>query len=142
MEAEGTVIWYRPEMGRGVVRLDGGKQQFFTNVEGLDIIEPLERVRVLNVEKGVAGAVITGLTDGRKEFGAPLRPMVKRQTGPQKAAGPRAADAPPDGTIVTHETYGQGVVIRATAKMVRVRFDSDMKERTIRPTSIEVVASP
>ena len=138
MQAEGTVIWYRPEMGRGVVRLDGGRQFFFNNVKDLDDIEPLQRVVVINADKGPAGAVVTALDDGRVEFGAPLRPLIRRTQPAAVTNGPRSPDAPPDGTAVVHENYGRGVVVRATAKMVRVRFDEDAKERTIRPSSITI----
>jgi len=137
MQEEGTVIWYRPELGRGVVRLDGGKQYAFNKVQGLEEIEPLLRVRVLHVEKGAAGAVVAAFEDGRKEFGVPLRPRIRRPQGAGSSA-PRNPDAPPDGTIVTHPNYGRGMVVGATAKMIRVRFDGDAKDRTIRPSGVEI----
>jgi hypothetical protein len=138
MEIEGTVIWYKPELGRGVVRLDGGKQYMFSKVQGFEEIEPLLRVRVLHAEKGPAGAVVAAFEDGRKEFGAPLRPLIRRRPGPGGSSTPRNPDAPPDGTIVTHPNYGRGMVVGATAKMIRVRFDGDTKDRTIRPSGVEI----
>ena len=137
MQTEGTVIWYKPDLGRGVVRLDGGKQYMFTKVQGLEEIEPLLRVRVLHAEKGPAGAVVAAFEDGRKEFGAPLRPLIRKRPGAGNSA-PRNPDAPPDGTIVTHPNYGRGTVVGATAKMIRVRFDGDTKDRTIRPSGVEI----
>jgi len=139
MQIEGTVIWYKPEVGRGVVRLDSGKQYMFSKVQGLEEIEPLLRVRVLHAEKGPAGAVVAAFEDGRKEFGAPLRPLIRRQPGAASSA-PRNPDAPPDGTIVTHPNYGRGTVVGATAKMIRVRFDGEQKDRTIRPSGVEISA--
>ena len=136
MQVEGTVIWYRPELGRGVVRLDGGKQYAFTKVQGLEEIEPLLRVRVLHAEKGNAGVVVAAFEDGRKEFGAPLRPMIR--SSKRSSSSPRNPDAPPNGTIVTHPNYGRGTVVGATAKMIRVRFDGDTKDRTIRPSGVEI----
>ena len=138
MHVEGTVIWYLPEMGRGVVRLDSGKQYAFNKVQGLEEIEPLLRVRVLHAEKGPAGAVVAAFEDGRKEFGAPLRPRIRKPQGGSGSSTPRNPDAPPDGTIVTHPTYGRGMVVGATAKMIRVRFDGDAKDRTIRPSGVEI----
>ena len=138
MQVEGTVIWYRSDLGRGVVRLDGGKQYPFNKVQGLEEIEPLLRVRVLHAEKGPAGAVVAAFEDGRKEFGAPLRPLIRRQQGAGGSSTPRNPDAPPDGTIVTHSNYGRGTVVGATAKMIRVRFDGDTKDRTIRPSGVEI----
>lgn len=139
MQVEGTVIWYRPELGCGVVRLDGGKQYAFNKVQGLDEIEPLLRVRVLHVEKGPAGAVVAGFEDGRKEFGAPLRPMVRSRRTSSGSSSVRSPDAPPNGTVVEHATYGRGIVVGATAKMIRIRFGDETKDRTIRPTSVKVV---
>lgn len=139
MQTEGTVIWYKPEVGRGVVRLDSGKQYMFTKVQGLEEIEPLLRVRVLHADKGPAGAVVAAFEDGRKEFGAPLRPLIRKKQGAGSSA-PRNPDAPPDGTIVTHPNYGRGTVVGATAKMIRVRFDGDAKDRTIRPSGVEISA--
>lgn len=110
----------------------------FSEVLDLDEIEPLQRVRVLHVEKGSQGAIVAAYEDGRKEYGAPLRPIIRRTSLAPQTNGPRCPDAPPDGTRVEHKTHGLGVILRATAKMIRVRFD-DGKERTIRPTSVEVV---
>ena len=137
MEVEGTGIWYRPELGRGVVRLDDGKQYMFNKVQGLEEIEPLLRVRVLNADKGPSGAVVAAFEDGRKEFGAPLRPLIRRSKG-SGSSSPRNPDAPPNGTVVTHPNYGRGTVVGATAKMIRVRFDGDTKDRTIRPSGVEI----
>lgn len=136
MESPGTIIWWRADSGRGVVRLDGGKQYMFTKMEGVDNVEPLLRVRVLNVEKGPAGAVVTGFEDGRREFGAPNPPLIKRVPKVAGSTSTRNPDAPRNGTKVVHKNYGPGVVIGATAKMVRVRFDEDHKERSVRLTSI------
>ena len=136
MDSEGTVIWYRADTSRGVVRLDGGKQYMFTRVQDLDEIQPLLRVRVLHVEKGPGGAVVTGFKDGRTEFGAPLPPLRKRVLKPPSTPGTRNPDAPPNGAKVVHNNYGAGTIIGATAKMVRVRFDSDQKERSVRLTSL------
>ena len=138
MQVEGTVIWYRPELGRGVVRLDGGKQYAFDKVQGLEEIEPLLRVRVLHAEKGPAGAIVAAFEDGRKEFGAPLRPRIRRPQGTHGSSTPRNPDAPPNGTVVTHANYGSGVVVGATAKMIRVRFDGETKDRTIRPSGVKI----
>ncbi len=137
MESPGTIIWWRADSGRGVVRLDGGKQYMFTKMEGVDNVEPLLRVRVLNVEKGPAGAVVTGFEDGRREFGAPNPPLIKRVPKVAGSTSTRNPDAPRNGTKVVHKNYGPGVVIGATAKMVRVRFDEDHKERSVRLTSIQ-----
>jgi len=138
MQVEGTVIWYRPELGRGVVRLDGGKQYAFDKVQGLEEIEPLLRVRVLHAEKGPAGAIVAAFEDGRKEFGEPLRPRIRRPQGASGSSTPRNPDAPPNGTVVTHANYGSGVVVGATAKMIRVRFDGETKDRTIRPSGVKI----
>ncbi len=136
MDSEGTVIWYRPDTQRGVVRLDGGQQYMFTRVKDLEEIAPLLRVRVLNVEKGPSGAVITGFKDGRQEFGAPLPPLRKRVVKVASTPGTRNPDAPNNGATVTHPTYGSGTVVGATAKMVRVLFADDQKERSVRLTSL------
>ena len=119
-----------------MVRLDSGKHYPFSKVKGLDEIEPLLRVQVLHVEKGPSGAVVTGFEDGRKEFGAPLRPRIRSAPGGDSAV--RNPEAPPNGTIVTHKNYGRGTVVGATAKMIRVRFDGDAKDRTIRPSGVEL----
>ena len=137
MQEEGTVIWYRQDIGRGMVRLDSGKHYPFNKIQDLEDIEPLLRVRVLHVEKGPAGAVVAAFEDGRKEFGAPLRPRI-RSTKSAKGTTVRNPDAPPDGTIVTHPNYGRGTVVGATAKMIRVRFDGEAKDRTIRPSGVEI----
>jgi len=133
------VIWYRPELGRGVVRLDSGKQYAFSKVQDLEEIEPLLRVRVLHAEKGPSGAVVAPFEDGRKEFGAPLRPMIRPQRTSSGAPAVRNPDAPRNGTVVEHATYGRGIVTGATAKMIRIRFGDDAKDRTIRPTSVEII---
>lgn len=137
MESPGTLIWWRADSGRGVVRLDGGKQYMFTKMEGVENIEPLLRVRVLHVEKGPAGVVVTSFEDGRREFGAPNPPLIKRVPKAAGSTSTRNPDAPRNGTRVVHKNYGAGVVIGATAKMVRVRFDEDHKERSVRLTSIK-----
>ena len=69
MDAEGTLVWYRPDNQRGVVRLDDGRRYLFNKIKNLDEPEPLLRVRVMHVEKGPAGLVVTALGDGRREFG-------------------------------------------------------------------------
>jgi len=81
---------------------------------------------------------VAAFEDGRKEFGPPLRPLIRSQRGTGGSSSPRNPDAPPNGTIVTHPNYGRGMVVGATAKMIRVRFDGDAKDRTIRPSGVEI----
>lgn len=136
MEAEGTLVWYRSDSQRGVVRLDDGRRYMFSKVKNLDEPEALLRVRVLNIEKGSDGVVVTRLDDGRREFGRVPPPRVRGIVKGRDKAVTRNPDAPPDGTEVQHMTYGLGVVIGATAKMVRIRFHEDGKERSVRLTSL------
>lgn len=122
-----------------MVRLDDGKHCSFTKVQDLDDIEPLLRVRVLHADKGMAGAIVAGFEDGRREFGAPLRPVIRSSGKSSGSSSVRSPDAPPNGTVVEHSTFGRGTVVGATAKMVQVRFGAEAKDRTVRPTSIEAV---
>ncbi|MEE2828902.1 MAG: hypothetical protein VX498_06925 [Myxococcota bacterium] len=141
MEAEGTLVWYRSDNNRGVVRLDDGRRYLFHQVKDLENPEPLLRVRVLNVEKGPSGVVVTALKGGGREFGRVPPPRVRGGTKAGDKKVKRNPDAPPDGSPVRHTTYGPGVVIGATAKMIRVRFNEDGKERSVRLTSLTDLAA-
>jgi len=108
----------------------------FSKVKNLEEPEALLRVRVLNIEKGSNGVVVTALDDGRREFGRVPPPRVRGTAKSRNKAVTRSPDAPPNGAIVQHMTYGPGVVVGATAKMVRIRFNEGGNERSVRLTSL------
>ena len=104
METEGTLVWYRSDTLQGVVRLDDGRRYMFNKVKNLEDPEALLRVRVLNIEKGSNGVVVTALDDGRREFGQVPPPRVRGTAKSRNKAVTRSPDAPPNGAIVQHMT--------------------------------------
>jgi hypothetical protein len=88
----GAIVWYRPEAGRGVVRLTSGRQYSFTDVEGLDDPAP-NLMCMIRVEGSGRDEKITvvGVPGGAREFLAPPEPKPKKK--PVKARAPRGAAA-------------------------------------------------
>lgn len=137
---EGTIVWYREKFARGVVRLDTGKQFMFTQVDGVEGLEPQLRVRILDPDKGPAGCVVTGLEDGRREFAAePVAPPPKPKLKSRKRKK-RGEPGMTAGTNVLHPQWGQGFVISSTPRMARVRFaERDGEERSCRITTLKLL---
>jgi len=153
---DGAIVWYRPTLGRGMVRLTGGRQFAVARVEGVTEIVPYLRVRVtLEEDGGRTVAVIYQLENGAREIlEPPAPPPKKKRAAPRKkkagAAAPRKKKAPakkkaagkaaklkpkadgslPVGMSVRHETFGQGFVVVSSPTVARVKFEVD--ERSVR----------
>jgi hypothetical protein len=134
-EANGTIVWYRERFGRGVVRMDDGRQFMFTQVDEVAEVESRLRVAVVGADGDPAAIVVTA-AEGDREL-APLPPPPPAPGEKRKRSRKGAKPALPDGTSVRHKTHGQGFVVAATAKMVRVRFTDTDEVRTVRLSSLD-----
>lgn len=133
--ANGTVVWFQQRFGRGVVRLDSGRQVFFSHVDGIEDLQPRLRVRVLNPEAGIEQVVVSA-AEGLREFapeGTEKQPKGEKRQRNRKGGKP----ALPEGTSVGHKAFGQGFVVASSARMVRVRFTDSGDLRTVRLSSLE-----
>jgi len=159
---QGTVLWFRPEVGKGVVKADSGKQFFFDGHAGLT--DPVKGLRVLvrsEKEDGVA-RVSVKLPEGGREFASvdpkPKKSAVKRRSVKSRASaskssktpkiGPkkgvvtrvvRAGEALERGISVLHTAHGQGFVVLSTSSMARVRFMPSQEERSVRVADLEIL---
>ncbi len=164
-ELSGTVLWYQPTIGRGMVKSDKGLRMFFTDAAA---VEPVAGLRIVFVvDKPTAGgpAVATRLgleNDVRnvldpseylpqpktkakkkkapaKKKAAAKKPRAKKKTGvaaPLPSKAPGAAMAA--GAPVSHPDFGAGHVVSSTKTLVRVEFLSG-EERSLPFSEVEDV---
>jgi hypothetical protein len=158
---DGTVLWFRPEIGRGVVKADGGRQFFFDSQSGLD--DPVKGLRVLVRDgSGDDGAkrVEVKLPEGGRQYAqtdpspvaAKRRTLKSRKktvskvskpkTGPRKGVVTRVVlqgEALERGISVLHPQHGHGFVVLSNSSMARIRFMPSQEERSVRVADLEVL---
>ena len=158
---DGAIVWYRPTVGRGVVRLAGGKQYQFASIVDLDNPVANLKVRVrVSTENGRPVAVVHGLPGGVREMVEPPPPPKKAKTTRRKAAAkkspakktaarksratgkanklkPKPDGSLPVGMSVRHETFGQGFIVMSSPKVARVKFEVD--ERSVKVKDLTVL---
>jgi cold shock CspA family protein len=157
----GTVLWFRPEVGRGVVKSDDGQQFFFDTHSGIN--EPVRGLRVLvrNVsgDDGARGVELK-LPEGGRQYAesdpdpvaARRRTTKTRKTTARKASKPKtgpkrgvvtrvvlAGESLERGISVLHPQHGQGFVVLSNSSMARIRFMPSQEERSVRVADLEVL---
>lgn len=155
-------MWFKPESGRGVVKLDDGRQFFFD--ENAGITEPVKGLRVLaRSQKQDSGPakVELELPAGGRQFAevAPAPAAKKRQPTAKKTrkrapATPKVKTGPKRGVVkrvvrrgetlergisVAHPLHGHGFVVLSTSSMARIRFMPSQEERSVRITDLEIL---
>ena len=153
----GTILWYRPDAGRGVVKADSGPQYFIDSSCG--VTEPVKGLRVLlrplAVKTGPKRAELK-LPPGARQLVEldpnPVRKQPrKRQTAPKTAGKTtrkrtgkgvvqrvkRAGEALERGIPVLHSVHGQGFVVMSTTRIARVKFAGE--ERQVRVADLQVL---
>lgn len=153
----GTILWFRPDTGRGVVKADKGPQYFIDASCGLD--DPIKGLRVLlrplSRTSGPARAELK-LPPGGREI-VELAPTGIKKKAPAKPKSPakakgtsgrrggkgvvkrvkRAGEALERGIPVLHPAHGQGFVVMSTTRIARVKFSGE--ERQVRVADLQVL---
>jgi hypothetical protein len=158
---DGTILWFKPAAGQGLLCADSGRRYFFPGGLLADA-QPGLRVRFRIQDpppQGQSAVAEMELPGGRKELvplpgdepprlrGAGLRGAGGMQ-GPKprrpNVGGAAASPARPRsrgpfgvGSSVTHPTFGQGFVVLCTPSMVRVRFTQNGQERSVRVQDVK-----
>ncbi len=157
----GTILWFKPDAGRGIVKLDDGRQFFFDGSCGVN--EPVKGLRVLARQlQGEDGSstVELQLPAGGRQFAEvnPAPPPKRRAPATRKRArtpatpkpkiGPkkgvvkrvmRRGESLERGISVAHPVHGQGFVVLSTSSMARIRFMPSQEERSVRVADLEVL---
>ena len=159
----GTILWYRLDSDRGMVRADSGRQYFINRNSGVsDLVQGL-RVLLREIEgSGNPTKVQLSLPEGARQV-IPLETPSKPVSSPKprrkpttklsgsasprtrKAKTPkgvvkrvkRAGEALERGIPVLHPTHGQGFVVMSTPKIARVKFAGE--ERSVRVGDLQVL---
>ena len=152
---KGTVVWYRPPIGRGVVRAADGRQFFFdaSEAQGLDL-EPGVRLEfALSSDDRPTEAQELAYQDGTRTLDIAARPAPKgrqttrkqRQAARRSKAEPATPRRPPgamaEGTSVNHPEHGAGHVVAATANLVSVEFLSG-RRKSFSPSALQDLSGP
>jgi len=159
----GTVLWFRPEAGRGVVKGDDGRQFFFDGKCGVDdpVKGLLVHVRTVNDSEGTRRVELQLPQNGRQFTSVnpvPAPAATKRRTVKSRSSkdsstkvprtGPksgvvkrvvRTGESLERGISVFHPTHGQGFVVLSTRSMARIRFMPSQEERSVRVDDLEVL---
>ena len=153
---KGKVVWFRPSMGRGVVRSEEGGQFFFdaSQAAGLDLeagvqVEfdlssgdgPTEAasLRYLDGVRSIAYEPPPAKKTGKKQPTRKQRQAARRSKGPAKPKKPKGAL--PEGTMVSHPEYGSGHVVASTKTLVSVEFLTG-KRKSFKPSSLKDLSGP
>lgn len=164
---EGVVVWFRPEMGAGVVKLRTGRQYRFTELAGLDHVSPRQVVQVQVVEGQPAQVTLHPLPGGQQRFDEVAAPPPKKKrassaakrtttkranvtaktptgtkrkkTGVATKLKPLRDGSLPEGLPVLHPQHGQGFIVVSSAKVARVRFMPHEEERSVRVQDLQVL---
>jgi hypothetical protein len=168
---EGVIVWFRPEMGSGVVKLRTGRQYRFSDLDGLDLVKTRQIVSVSIVEGQPAQVTVRPTPDGQMRFeeepaaaakkkkkattrAAPKKkranmsatskpaPKKKKKTGVAAKLKPLRDGSLPVGVPVLHPQHGQGFVVVSSAKACRVRFMPQEEERSVRVEDLQILDSP
>ena len=157
----GTVLWFKPDSGRGVVKLDDGKQYFFDGNSGVS--EPVKGLRVLvrrGADEGGGDELQLQLPAGGRQFAevnpapppkrasattkkrsrAPAKPKPK--VGPKRGVVQRVVlkgETLERGISVAHPLHGHGFVVLSTGSMARIRFMPSQEERSVRIGDLEIL---
>ncbi len=157
-DLSGTVLWYRPTMGRGMVKADSGKRLFFGEAAEVDAVAGLRISFAIDTPTagGPSEAAQLQLEGGVRNVLDPVeylpQPKVKKRAAAKKKTGTAAkkkkAPARPKkkkkgeamavGTPVGHKEFGAGHVLSSTKAFVRVEFLSG-EERSIPLADLEDV---
>ncbi len=160
---DGTVLWFRPEVGRGVVKANDGRQFFFDGNCSIDdpVKGLLVHVRTVT-DDDQTRRVELRLPEGGRQFATvdptPKPAATKRRTVKSKSSktrstrtpktGPkrgvvqrvvRAGESLERGISVFHPAHGQGFVVLSTRSMARIRFMPSQEERSVRVADLEVL---
>jgi hypothetical protein len=157
----GSILWFKPESGRGVVKLDDGRQFFFDENSGIS--DPVKGLRVLarsqKQESGPAKVDLALPAGGRQFAEVDPAPAAKRRPAAKKtrkraAATPKIKTGPKRGVVkrvvrrgeslergisVAHPLHGHGFVVLSTSSMARIRFMPSQEERSVRITDLEIL---
>ena len=152
----GTILWYRAEAARGVVKSDIGPQYFIDGSCG--IADPVKGLRVmlrpLSIKTGPARAelktppgareIVEVATKPAKKAAAKRSPTTRtpRKTGSRGGKGvvkrvTLAGEALERGIPVLHDVHGQGFVVMSTSRIARVKFEGE--ERQVRVKDLQVL---
>jgi cold shock CspA family protein len=160
---QGTVLWFRPEVGKGVIKADNGRQFFFGANSG--ITDPVKGLRLLvrsvTEDDGVARVELKLPPGGREFFSVAPTPRPSttkrrapktRKTATKKSSKPktgpkrgvvkrvvRAGESLERGISVLHTVHGQGFVVLSTSSMARIRFMPSQEERSVRVSDLEIL---
>lgn len=161
-------MWFRPEMGVGVVKLRNGRQYRFMELDGFDLVLAGQVVHAHIVEGQPAQVTVTPLPGGEMRFEerpVPPPPKKKRPSAARKPAAkrtnvaaepkpvkpkrkisgaavklrPRRDGSLPEGLPVLHPQHGQGFVIVSSSKVARVRFMTYEEDRSVRVQDLQVL---
>jgi cold shock CspA family protein len=127
--AEGVVVWFRPEMGVGVLKLRNGRQYRFTELDGLDMVLSGQVVRARIVEGQPAEVTVTPLPGGQTLFEEkPLPPPPKKRASAAKGtARPAAAQKKANVSAAPKPTPTKRKISGAAVKL-RPRRDGSLPE--------------
>ena len=149
----GTVLWFHPSSGRGMIRAENGRQFFFdvASAAKLDLTPGLRVEFDLSGEGGPVEARNLRYEGGQHKV-APLRkpsgkgtPTRKERQAARRSVAPKPPPGPSlamkEGTMVNHLEWGPGHVVAATAHLVSVEFLSGVR-KTFKPTALADLSGP
>jgi len=154
----GTVLWFRPTSGQGMVRADDGRQFFFKAAEAEDISPEaglLVEFEATDPADGPVEARGLRLAGGKRVVSpprgaAPLKARKGAPTRKQRQAARRKKGVPEkpakklamaEGTTVNHPQWGPGHVFAATEKLVSVEFYSGVR-KSFKPSALQDLSGP
>ncbi len=159
-------MWFRPEMGAGVVRLRSGRQYRFTELDGLDLVKEGQVVNVHVIPGQPAKVTVRPLASGeivieakpepppkkkpatrraparkRANMSAKAKPMPakRKKSGAAVKLKPKRDGTLPTGLPVLHPQHGQGFIVVSSPKVARVRFMPHEEERSVRVEDLQVL---
>ncbi|MBN92456.1 MAG: hypothetical protein CL928_00060 [Deltaproteobacteria bacterium] len=164
----GTVLWFRQDAGKGVVKADDGRRFFFGGSAGVS--DPSKGLRVLVRNRPGASSDSNGADDvevqllgGVREYislepepkRAPKKRAVARKTTKTSSTSSRTSKTGPKtgvvkrerrrgealerGIPVLHQQHGQGFVVLSTKTFARIRFMPSGEERSIPVGDLQVL---
>ncbi len=152
---KGKIVWFRPSMGRGVVRSEGGGQFFFDVSEAseLDLEAGVQVEFGLSSGEGPTEAASLKYLDGVRTIAyepppakkTKKKPTRKQSQAARRAKGPakpkKVKGALPEGTMVSHPDHGSGHVVASTKTLVSVEFLTGQR-KSFKPSSLKDLSGP
>jgi len=164
----GTVLWFRQDAGKGVVKADDGRRFFFGGSAG--VTDPAKGLRVLVRNRPSQGGEEATSNDVEMQLPGGVREYISLEPEPKKAPKKRAAtrkttspkttssrtrkSGPKTGVVkrehrrgealqrgipVLHKLHGQGFVVLSTKTFARIRFMPSGEERSIPVGDLQVL---